>query len=982
MDVAQRVLPFKSAHYEAVLIVDAKPWRTILSSMNRPVRSRAPRPFFLLAALLTLSACVGDAAAAGAPASKISFAIPMRAEPFPLENVRLLGGPFRDAMQRDEVYLLSLDPDGLLHNFRVTAGLPSSAEPLGGWEKPDCELRGHSVGHYLSACALMYASTGNEALKSRADAIVTELAKCQEALPSQGYSRGFLSAYPESLFDRVDRAEPVWAPYYTLHKIMAGLLDVYEHCGNPQALAVLTRMADWLKVRVDRLSVEQMQRALGNEHGGMNEVLANLYAVTGNPDHLKLAQAFNHEAVFVPLAAGEDKLDGLHANTQIPKITGAARQYELTGDARMRRIAEFFWDRVALNRSYVIGGHSDKEHFFPVTEFDRHLSPETAETCNTYNLLKLTRHLFEWEPSAPRMDFYERGLYNQILASQDPDSGMVTYFMPLQAGRFKTYSTPLQSFWCCLGTGMENHAKYGDTIYFHGPDSLYVNLFIPSELDWRQKGVTLRQETKFPEQNTSTLTLRCSSPVQFALKLRYPSWAEGMIVRVNGRKQKISDPPGSYLNLDRTWRSGDRIQVNLPMRLHWEPLPGTSNVVAFLYGPLVLAGELGTNGLPAQGQQARDQLDFAKMPVPVVPVLSGTAARQLARIQPVKGQPLAFRIPAAKGAPEILLDCFYRLHHQRYAVYWQIGDTALSVEQRNFMKWRFGMFLHFNLGTFADLDWAGGYEDPALFRPTKLDCGQWADVARDTGMTYLVLTVKHTEGIALYDSAVTAHDITLFKNFKGGKGDIVREFVNACRSRGLKVGLYYCFPGDYSDAEHHNAPPPGKPNLHGLPPEAAGNFAGFMKKQLAELLTQYGPIDLLWIDQYANKYTGPQWQEIRAFLKSLQPHCLVLANNAHTLQDSEVLSYEFPWQHLLPPADNTLPAEVCDTIQTGQRWFWREVKQPSDLESAQVLVERLKTCNSRNANYLLDVPPDRDGLISGAQLQRLREIGALLKSAR
>jgi alpha-L-fucosidase len=296
------------------------------------------------------------------------------------------------------------------------------------------------------------------------------------------------------------------------------------------------------------------------------------------------------------------------------------------------------------------------------------------------------------------------------------------------------------------------------------------------------------------------------------------------------------------------------------------------------------------------------------------------------------------------------------------------------------MKWRFGMFVHFNLGTFVDKDWAGGYEDPARFNPAKLDCGQWADSAKAAGMTYMVLTVKHTEGIALYDSAATNHDITAFKNFRNGRGDIVREFVNACRSRGLKVGLYYCFPGDYSDEAHGNAPPPGKPDLHGMPPEAAGNFVAFVERQLEELLTNYGPIDLLWIDQYANKYTREKWPEIRALVKSLQPSCIVLANNARNLSDSDVLSYEYPWKSELPPSDNHLPAEVCDTIQSGARWFWREARQPSDLQAAGVLAARLRECNGRNANYLLDVPPDRDGLISGPQLRRLQEIGDLVRS--
>jgi alpha-L-fucosidase len=308
--------------------------------------------------------------------------------------------------------------------------------------------------------------------------------------------------------------------------------------------------------------------------------------------------------------------------------------------------------------------------------------------------------------------------------------------------------------------------------------------------------------------------------------------------------------------------------------------------------------------------------------------------------------------------------------------------APLSAQQRDFMTWRFGMFLHFNLATFADTDWAGGYEDPNLFNPAKLDCGQWADSAKAAGMTYLVLTVKHTEGIALYPSAVTTRDITLFRNFRGGKGDILRAFVNACRSRGLHVGLYYCFPGDYSDEAHRNAPPPGRPNLHGLPPEAAGDYVGFMKRQLAEILTNYGPIDLLWVDQYANKYTGERWPEILAYIRSLQPRCIVLANNAQNLHDSDALSYEYPWKSELPPRGNTLPAEVCDTIQTGARWFWREARQPSDLQSAADLAARAVECNVRNANYLLDVPPDRDGLISGPQLARLQEVGTLLRARR
>ena len=600
-------------------------------------------------------------------------AVPLRASPFPLEQVRLLDGPFKEAMLRDKRYLLELEPDRLLHTFRLTAGLPTQARPYGGWEAPASELRGHSAGHYLTALCLMFASTGDEALKSRVDALVSELAKCQAAMPSQGYGAGFLSAYPESFFDRVDGGKPVWAPYYTLHKILAGLLDAYLYCGNKQALEVLENMAAWLKARVDRLGHERQQMALGNEHGGMNEVLANLYAVTGKPEHLALAKAFNHEAIFAPLAKGEDQLNGKHANTQIPKIIGAAREYELTGDLALKDVACSFWKFVALDRSYCIGGHSDGEHFFPIDQFAQHLSPATCETCNTYNMLKLTRHLFAWEPQARLMDFYERALFNQILASQDPLTGMVIYFASLKPGHFKSYSTPDSSFWCCLGTGIENHGKYGDTIYFHGADALYLNLFIASELNWREKGVVVRQETRFPEEDTTRLTLRCEKPVRLALKVRYPAWAaDGMTVSVNGNSEAVAGPAGTYVTLDRTWGDKDQVDIRMPMRLRLEALPGASNWVSVLCGPIVLAGELGTEGLENTKPYVKGQLDQQTIPVPNVPVFVCEAKDLLGRIMPVDGKPLTFRTQGVGQPQDVSLSPYYRLHHQRLSVYWRL----------------------------------------------------------------------------------------------------------------------------------------------------------------------------------------------------------------------------------------------------------------------------------------------------------------------
>jgi uncharacterized protein len=602
--------------------------------------------------------------------------MPPAALPFELKDVRLLDGPFREAMLRDLAYLRSLDTEQLLHTFRLNAGLPTSAKPLGGWEEPKGELRGHSLGHYLSACALMYAATGDKKLRERGDYLVAALARCQQSLTVKGYGRGYLSAFPESFFDRLEKGQPVWAPYYTLHKIMAGLLDVHLLCGNPQALEVVKGMADWVKFRMDRLDAEGLRHAVsGNEFGGMNEVFANLYAVTGNPDHLRLAVVFDDARVFDPLARREDKLDGLHANTQIPKAIGAARQFEMSGQQRYRDVAQFFWERVALHRSYVIGGHSDREHFFPTNEWARHLSAETAETCNTYNMLKLTRLLFGWDTQAGQMDFYEGGLYNHILASQDPKEGMFVYLMSIKPGHFKTYSTHLDSFWCCVGTGMENHAKYGDTIYFHTDDTLYVNLFIASELNWKAKGLVLRQETSFPEQDTTRLSFKCAKPARLALKLRCPSWvAPGFEVKVNGQRAEVEAHPGSYVTLDREWQTGDKLELRLPMNLRLESLPGAPERVALLYGPVVLAGELGTEGLTNFSPYAKRQTDQVRVPTPRVPGFLGKPEDVLAHVEPVPGKPLTFRTSGLGRPQEVTLVPFYKVHHQRYTVYWEVRD--------------------------------------------------------------------------------------------------------------------------------------------------------------------------------------------------------------------------------------------------------------------------------------------------------------------
>ena len=634
--------------------------------------------------LFILAACLlpcGQALSAGSPVGKDEVApeVTFRALPFEPEDVRLLDGPFKRAMELDAKYLLSLEPDRLLSWFRKEAGLQPKAKVYGGWES--LGIAGHSLGHYLSACSRMYQDTGNKEFLDRVNYIVSQLAECQRA-----NGNGYVAAIPNGkrVFAEIARGEVrsqdfnlngVWVPWYTLHKEFAGLIDAYRFCNSTQALEVATNLANWAQSVTKNLTEAQWQRMLVCEQGGMNESLANLYALTGNTNYLHLAEKFYHKAVMDPLARGDDILNGLHSNMQIPKTIGAARIYELTGQQRFEDIAKFFWDRVALHRSYVIGGNGDSEHFFPVTDFAHHLDGATCETCCTYNMLKLTKHLFEWSPDAGEMDFYERALYNDILASQDPETGMFVYLMSLKPGLFKTYSTPHDSFWCCVGTGMENHARYSDAIYFHNDTSLYVNLFIPSELSWHEKHLALRQETQFPESDSTRLTFQCDQPVKLALKIRWPSWAQPrMTVRVNGRRQRISGQPGSYVTLDRQWRDGDRVDIRLPMKLHTEALPGTTNILAVLYGPIVLAGELGTNGLPPS-PYAKDQTKFLHWPTPQVPAFVTTPRALLRHIKPT-GEPLTFRTEGVGRPHDVRLEPLYRIHVQRYSVYWNVYSRS------------------------------------------------------------------------------------------------------------------------------------------------------------------------------------------------------------------------------------------------------------------------------------------------------------------
>ncbi len=613
--------------------------------------------------------------------TKVENKVELVAQPFDLRDVRLLDGEFKTGQETDLGWLMRIDPDRMLHNFRVTAGLPSTAKPYGGWEEPKCELRGHSMGHYLSACARMFAATGDAKMKERVDSIVAELAKCQAAMPGKGFGKGFLSAYPESLFDRVDAAKPVWAPYYTLHKIYAGFLDAHEFCSNAQALEILRGMTDWFDGRYGKMSHEAQQKCLRNEHGGMAESLAEVYARTGEARYLKLAEAFRHDAVFDPAARNEDKLTGLHANTQFPKFIGYERIYELTGEADWHNAAQNFWTFVTRDRSFVIGGNSIHEGFFGVDKWEEQFrSVVGPESCNTYNMLKLTARLALTGPTATQGDFYECALFNHIRSHQHPGDGNFVYYTSLRPGSYRGFSKDDGDFWCCVGTGMENPARYGEAIYYRGAGRIWINQFMASEVKWKETGATLKQETKFPAEPHSTITLKLTSPQTFTVAIRKPSWAgNDFTISINGTVSKITPQENGYVEINREWKDGDKIEVELPMNLHIEPLPHSEHFAAILYGPVVLAGKLGRDGLKDEDFRCQIVANGKIQTWQETPIfIAANFDEILKKIEPVAGQPLTFKTKGLAKPADVTLVPFASFYDERYSVYWPVfaDETA------------------------------------------------------------------------------------------------------------------------------------------------------------------------------------------------------------------------------------------------------------------------------------------------------------------
>ncbi|SIM45841.1 beta-L-arabinofuranosidase domain-containing protein [Micromonospora cremea] len=587
--------------------------------------------------------------------------------PFDLTQVRLTPGRWLDNQTRTVNYLRFVDVDRLLYNFRANHGLPTGdAAPNGGWDSPTFPFRTHMQGHFLTAWAQAWAVLGETTCRDKADQMVAELAKCQANNAAVGFNPGYLSGFPESDFTALEARtlRNGNVPYYCIHKTLVGLLDVWVHMGNTQARDVLLALAGWVDERTGRLTATQMQAMLGTEFGGMSAVLADLYQQTGDDRWLAVAQRFDHAAVLNPLAANRDQLNGLHANTQVPKWIGAAREFKATGTTRYCDIASNAWDITVGAHTYAIGGNSQAEHFRAPNAIAGYLRQDTCEACNTYNMLKLTRELWLLDPDrVAYFDYYERALLNHLIGQQNPadEHGHITYFTPLNPGGRRgvgpawgggTWSTDYDSFWCCQGTGIETNTKLADSIYFHDGSTLTVNLFLPSKLVWSQRGIVVEQKTSYPVSDTTTLIVRGNLRESWTMRIRIPAWTSGASIQVNGATQDIATTPGTYASLTRSWSPGDVVTVRLPMRVVLEATNDNADIAAITYGPVVLSGNYGDaalSGLPS--------LDPASI---------------------TRTSPSALAFTATANGSTVDLGPFYDAHGHNYTVYWATGPGGES----------------------------------------------------------------------------------------------------------------------------------------------------------------------------------------------------------------------------------------------------------------------------------------------------------------
>ena len=621
-----------------------------------------------------------DHAAAGV-AAKIAPKVAAVATPLPLTAVRLTGGPLKRAQERDAQYLLELDPDRMLSFYRTRAGLPKKAEPYGGWDGEGRQLTGHITGHHLSAVSYMYAATGDPRFKQRADYIVGELKTVQDA-HKNGYVGAIMGG--EEAFNELAKGtirsaafdlNGLWSPWYTLHKTFAGLRDAYRHTNSRTALDVEVRFAEWAEGILSPLDDAQTQKMLGTEFGGMNEVLADLYADTGDRRWLDLSYHFEYRAVVDPWKHFEDDLNGLHGNATIPKAIGSLTRFVYTGDLNDGFAGSFFWDRVVHHHTFASGGDGKDEYFREPDRLSRIIEGRTAESCNVYNMLKLTRALFALRPDADYAEFQERALFNHALGSMDPDDFAMCYMVPVGHGVRKEYQNMAQSFTCCVGTGMENHALHGLGLYYTAPGKLWVNVYAPSTASWDAAGVKLAMDTSFPEGDQATLKIEAAPARPFTLLLRRPRWAgEGFAVAVNGAPPSHVPNPGSYVEVTRTWKPGDTISLTLPKTLRLEPLADNPRRTAIMWGPLMLAGDLGPEPArpsaagAAGGANAQGARRAAPAPVDV-PVLVSTSRNPADWLKPIAGRPGEFQTDGVGRDKDFPLAPFYRLHRRVYMGY-------------------------------------------------------------------------------------------------------------------------------------------------------------------------------------------------------------------------------------------------------------------------------------------------------------------------
>jgi len=600
----------------------------------------------------------------------------VKLNPLPLDHVRLTGGPLKAAQEADAKYLLELQPDRTLAFLRQRAGLKPKGEGYGGWDGRKRNLTGHIAGHYLSAVSLMWAATGDARFKERANYIVDELKQIQDA---QG--DGYLGALEDGqgvdgkqrftdLSNGIIKSgsfdlNGLWSPWYVEHKLFAGLRDAYRYADNPTALQVEVKFAGWVERILSKLNDDQLQQMLGTEFGGMNEVLAELYADTADPRWLALADKFHQKAIVDPLSQGRDVISHIHGNTQVPKLYGVLMRYVYTGNPADEEAAKFFWDRVVYHYSFATGGHGKNEYFGAPDTLNDMVDGRTAETCNVYNMLKMTRTLFSVEPDIRYADFHERALFNHILASQDPTDGTVTYMLPVGRGVQHEYQRMFEDFTCCVGTGMESHALHGSGLYYYkGSNEFWISLYAPSTARWDSANVEFQVESDFPIGSSATVIIKTSAPKEFTLALRRPYWAGiGFGVKVNGEDLKEVPPADSYVKVRRTWRDGDTVELHLPKVLRTEPLPDNPTRMALMWGPLVLAGDLG----PEVQQE-----DPENTPAPSAPALVAANKPIQQWLKPESGKPGRFMTSGVGLSQDLEFAPLYELPRRKYAVYWDV----------------------------------------------------------------------------------------------------------------------------------------------------------------------------------------------------------------------------------------------------------------------------------------------------------------------